>query len=140
MIVHVGMLLGQMQPHTDGHQHPCHYQRRGDSFVKQQQGQRRAEKRRHGKVRPSPRGAKMTQRDDEKHQTYTVARKTEYSGGTYGRRSRYRCARCQRNHEIGGARHQSLDHGDEGCVIQRYFACEIVVESPAEACPHDGQR
>ena len=106
---------------------------------KQQHGQRRAEKRCHGKVRPSPRGAKMTQRDDEKHQTHAVARKTEHSGGTHGRHSRYRCAHRQRDQRLVVPATSPLTMAMKDASFSATLRVKLL-SSPQPRQAHDGQR
>ena len=80
--VHMGMLLGQMQPDAQGHEGTGHQQRLGDRFA-QGHGQHRTNEGRHGKIRPRAPGTQVTQSDNKEGKTDAISRKTDQHGHRY---------------------------------------------------------
>lgn len=67
------VLLSQMEPDAERHQHAGEDQLQRDRLLKQDNRDDRSEKRREGEISPGPRAAEMAQRQDEKHETQADA-------------------------------------------------------------------
>ena len=110
------MALAHMQPDAQRHERRSGPEEDRGLLGKQQERERRAEERRHRKVRASPRGAEMAKRDNEEHETYAVPEETDESCGSNGSREWKGAAHHECQREVDRSRDETLEAGDGGSV------------------------
>ena len=73
----VFMAFAQVQPHAEAHQYRADHQRYGRRLVEDGERDQRADEWRDGEVGARPRGADVTERDHEQHETQAIAEEAE---------------------------------------------------------------
>ena len=99
----------------------------------------RAEEGRDGEVGAGASGTEVTHGDDEENQAYPVGQKPNGHRGAHGFGCRKPGTQRVGEHQVDRSRYDALHAGQPGCVVERDFAGEVVVQPPGEAGSEDSK-
>lgn len=121
-IVHVGMrvlrrlvnmmvlvMLAQVQPHTQAHQHTSQRQLTGKGLLQKCQGRDSAEKGRGREVGAGTRSAEMSQGENKQHEADAITEEADQSCEQGSCHAGYLPARNEAQREVDGPRNKTLD-------------------------------
>ena len=112
----MGMVLGEMEPHTRGHEKSGDYQR-GSQRRTDGYRQDSADKGRQGEVGAGPRGPQVAQRQDKQRQAQSVAHEAEQSSAQEQAPRKRVSAESQGQSDTDGTGNQSFHARDPHGIV-----------------------
>ena len=133
----VFMRFAEMKVEPDRHQQPGEDELPGDVLAKQPDRQDRADEGSGCKIGTGARGSKVTQGENEEHQTDAIAEEADHGGGADLRWSGQRPAVREAKAEGRHTRAQAFDQCDLHRIGRAEFARQVVVDPPGDAGTDD---
>ena len=133
MGVHVFMLFSQVQPDASRHQRASNPKPGAWRIAQHDEGNSGPHERRDRKIGAGPGSAEVAQGQHKEDQAQAISAEAHDPGKKCAARRRHRHPEGKRDGEIHHAGDQALDACDLYGVTGRYFARQVVVDSPAQA-------
>jgi hypothetical protein len=134
------VVLSEVQPHAEAHQHAGRQQLDRHRLLQKRQRRNRAQERRRREIRAGASGPEMPKGINEQDEADAVSHKAHHTCHQGRRDAGHLPASKKPESEVHGAGDQALQLDDLQRVGERNLAREIVVKPPRDAGADDGER
>jgi len=138
--VFVFVPLSEVKPHTNTHKQGTGDETARHRLVKRDDRKQGADERRGREIRACASRSKVSQRDNEQHETDAIAHKAKQQRfrDRYNAGPRRALRESQQN--VHGTRDNPFEHRDLNRIAAGNFLREVVVDRPTRACRRDSER